>query len=299
MTGSQALGLKHEDVEERIDLLFYRPIGAALTRWLASTSVTPNQVSVASAIIGGLGGWFFFSDRLAINVLGMLAFVLANLLDSVDGQLARMKKMTSRLGRVLDGLAGVAIFGSIYLFLAIRLSREDGWPALLLGVLALLSQAFQNQMADYFRNAYLSCALRSARGELDTPADAGRLQKEARKAGRWYARILFRLYRDYVGRQELMAPRTARLHKRLAGLPPEERAEAAEYYRTLSRPLLPHLAWLATNVRMLALFAMLFAGVPRWFFPFNIVPLNIALVILVALNERNSQRVLARLGEPR
>jgi hypothetical protein len=291
--------LKHEDVEERIDLLFYRPVGATLTRWLATTSVTPNQVSVVSAIIGGIGGSFFLSDRLAVNAIGMLGFVLANLLDSVDGQLARMKKMTSRLGRVLDGLAGVAIFGSIYLSLAIRLSRDAGWPALLLGVLALLSQAFQNQMADYFRNAYLSCALPSAKGELDSQADAGRLHEAAQTKGHWYERVLFRIYRDYTGRQELMAPRTAKLHERLASLPEAERAEAAEHYRALSKPLLPHLAWLATNVRMLVLFAMLFAGVPGWFFPFNLVPLNIALAIVVALNERNSQRVLARLGEPR
>jgi len=291
--------LKHEDVEERIDLLFYRPLGAALTRWLASTSVTPNQVSVLSAVIGGIGGSFFLSDRLAVNVIGMLGFVLANLLDSVDGQLARMKGMTSRLGRVLDGVAGVAIFGSIYLFLAIRLSREDGWPALALGVLALLSQAFQNQMADYFRNAYLSCALPASRGELDSQADAARLHDEAQVRGRWFERVLFRIYRDYTWRQELMAPRTARLRERLAALTPERRAEAAEHYRALARPLLPHLAWLATNVRILVLFAMLFAGVPGWFFPFNIVPLNLALAVVVALNERNSRRVLARLGESR
>lgn len=299
MPGSQTLALKHEDVEERIDLLFYRPLGAALTRWLARTRVTPNQVSVLSAVIGGIGGSFFLSDRLAVNVIGMLGFVLANLLDSVDGQLARMKRMTSRLGRILDGVAGVVIFGSIYLFLAIRLSRDAGWPALLLGVLALLSQAFQNQMADYFRNAYLSCALPSAKGELDSQADAGRLHEEAREQGRWYTRLLFRIYRDYTWRQELMAPRTARLHKRLAGLPSAERAEAAEHYRALTRPLLPHLAWLATNVRMLVLFAMLFAGVPGWFFLFNLVPLNLALAIVVTLSERNSGRVLARLGEAR
>lgn len=299
MPGPQTLALKHEDVEERIDLLFYRPLGAALTRWLATTTVTPNQVSVLSAIIGGLGGAFFLSDRLAVNLLGMLGFVLANLLDSVDGQLARMKKMTSRLGRILDGVAGVAIFGSIYLFLAIRLSRDAGWPALLLGTLALASQACQNQMADYFRNAYLSCALPSAKGEFDSPDDAGRLHEQAQKKGRWYERVLFRIYRDYTWRQELMAPRTARLHRRLASLPPAERAGAAEHYRSLSRPLLPHLAWLATNVRMLVLFAMLFAGVPQWFFPFNLVLLNVALAVVVALNERNSQRVLAGLGESR
>lgn len=299
MPGSPTLALKHEDVEERIDLLFYRPLGAALTRWLAATPVTPNQVSVLSAVIGGIGGSFFLSDRLAVNAIGMLGFVLANLLDSVDGQLARTKKMTSRLGRVLDGLAGVAIFGSIYLFLAIRLSREIGWPALALGVLALLSQAFQNQMADYFRNAYLSCALPSVKGELDSQADAGRLHAEAQRKGRWYERVLFRVYRDYTWRQEVMAPRTARLHRRLAALTPAQRAEAADHYRALARPLLPHLAWLATNVRILVLFAMLFAGVPHWFFPFNIVPLNLALAVVVALNERNSGRVLARLGESR
>ncbi|MBP1635639.1 MAG: CDP-alcohol phosphatidyltransferase family protein [Acidobacteria bacterium] len=298
MGDAATLALKHEDIEERIDLVFYRPLGAALTQWLVPTAVTPNQVTFASAVVGGLGGVLFAFDSLPVNVGGMLAFVVANLLDSVDGQLARSKKMTSRLGRVLDGVAGAAIFGSIYLSLAIRLSRRDGWLALALGAAALLSQAVQNQMADYFRNAYLSCALPSSNGEMDSNADAGRLHAKAGN-GAWYRRLLFRVYADYVWRQEFLAPRTARLYHRLSALGPERRTEAAAEYRALARPLLPYLAWLATNLRMLVLFAMLFAGLPGWFFPFNLVPLNIALVALVALHERNSQRVLRRLGGTR
>jgi phosphatidylglycerophosphate synthase len=85
------LALKHEDVEERIDLLFYRPLGATLTRLLLPTSITPNQVTVASAVIGALAGHLFVYPGLLPNVLGMLGFVGANLLDSVDGQLARTK----------------------------------------------------------------------------------------------------------------------------------------------------------------------------------------------------------------
>jgi hypothetical protein len=125
------------------------------------------------------------------------------------------------------------------------------------------------------------------------------MHEDARKGGRWYRRALFRIYRDYVWRQELLAPRTARLHRRIAQLPPQARAEAAAFYRELSRPLLPHLAWIATNLRMIALFALILAGLPEWFFPLNIVPLNLALAIVVALNERNSGRVLRRLGEAR
>lgn len=58
----------------------------------------------------------------------------ANILDCVDGQLARLTGIKSAIGRILDGFAGDIWFASIYVGFALRLSHEYGtywfllWP---------------------------------------------------------------------------------------------------------------------------------------------------------------------------
>jgi len=50
----------------------------------------------------------------------MLLLVWANSFDSADGQLARMTKQYSPLGRILDGMSGDIWFITIYLCICLR-----------------------------------------------------------------------------------------------------------------------------------------------------------------------------------
>ena len=98
--------LKSMDTEEHIDLAFYRPIGYMWACLAKRLGVTPNAITIASIFLGiGAGIMFYFPD-MWLNVAGMLLLVWANSFDSADGQLARMTKQYSRLGRILDGLSG-------------------------------------------------------------------------------------------------------------------------------------------------------------------------------------------------
>ncbi|RXE60845.1 CDP-alcohol phosphatidyltransferase family protein, partial [Muribaculaceae bacterium Isolate-001 (NCI)] len=94
------------DTEEHIDLAFYRPIGFMWARLAARVGVTPNAITIASIFLGVGAGILFYYPQLWINVIGMLMLVWANSFDSADGQLARLTKQYSRLGRILDGLSG-------------------------------------------------------------------------------------------------------------------------------------------------------------------------------------------------
>lgn len=293
------LALKHSHIEERIDLLFYRPLGAVIARWLARTSATPDGVTIASGVIGALAGHALLYDTNLLDLVAIVGFVIANLLDSVDGQLARLTGRANRRGRILDGVAGAPMFASFHGHLAWRLYRGDGEPLVfLLALAALLSQAVQNWVADYYRNAYMACGLTGVKSELDTIETARRLEADARRRGGLLDRVLFRFYVGYVTRQEWLAPDTARLYRRLESLPPSDgrAGDARARYAALNRPLLKHLPWLATNVRMLVLFALVLAGRPSWFFPFTLGPLNLALVLMLLLHERNSRRVMREIA---
>ena len=82
--------LKSLDTEEFIDIHFYRPIGYRWALLFNRLNVSPNSVTVASIFIGIAAGICFYFQSLAINIVGMLLLVWANMYDSADGQLARM-----------------------------------------------------------------------------------------------------------------------------------------------------------------------------------------------------------------
>lgn len=50
----------------------------------------------------------------------MLLLIWANSFDSADGQLARMTHNYSRIGRILDGMAGDIWFATIYVAICLR-----------------------------------------------------------------------------------------------------------------------------------------------------------------------------------
>ena len=102
------------DTEETFDLIFYRPIGYAWACIAKKLGIKPNAITIASIFLGiGAGVMFYFND-IQLNIIGAILLVWANSFDSADGQLARMTKQYSRIGRILDGVSGDLWFASIY-----------------------------------------------------------------------------------------------------------------------------------------------------------------------------------------
>ena len=91
--------LKSMDTEETFDLIFYRPIGYGWALLAKKLGITPNAITIASIFLGVAAGVAFYYDNIWINIAGVILLVWADSFDSADGQLARMTKQYSRLGR--------------------------------------------------------------------------------------------------------------------------------------------------------------------------------------------------------
>src|SRR3989338_3558136 len=63
--------------------------------------VTPNQLTVVSAILFFIGAVLLFFVKIS-TIFVSFVFFLSILLDSMDGQLARLRGETSRYGALLD-----------------------------------------------------------------------------------------------------------------------------------------------------------------------------------------------------
>jgi 1L-myo-inositol 1-phosphate cytidylyltransferase / CDP-L-myo-inositol myo-inositolphosphotransferase len=116
-----------------------RPISLAISRLLAPTAITPNQMSVISVAVGLCGGPFFLSERATLQTIGALLFLAHSILDGCDGELARLKFAESRWGGVLDFWGDNVVHAVIFACMAIgwSLVAAAGWP-LLLGAAAVL-----------------------------------------------------------------------------------------------------------------------------------------------------------------
>ena len=98
--------LKSIETENLVDRIFYRPIGFQIAKALRNTGVTPNMITVISIFVGAATGFLFYHSDLKYNIYGILCLIFANILDCVDGQLARLTGIKSKIGRILDGFAG-------------------------------------------------------------------------------------------------------------------------------------------------------------------------------------------------
>ncbi|HTJ46941.1 MAG TPA: CDP-alcohol phosphatidyltransferase family protein [Kofleriaceae bacterium] len=102
-----------------------RPPAAIVVWLLRGTPVTPNQITFLSAIIAaGACAMFATLPGYAALVIAALVFELSFILDCADGMLARLRKVASPLGHLLDflmdELKAMLLFGCV----AIRMYRE-------------------------------------------------------------------------------------------------------------------------------------------------------------------------------
>ena len=282
---------KARDVEGFLDLHFYRKIGFRLALLFSKLKITPAQVTWCGAAFGIAAGHFYYYRDLRLNLLGMVLHVLRNAFDNADGQLARLTKQGSRSGRALDGLADNLVFLSVYAHLCLRYTAAGGshfvW---LLALAAGASHSLQSAAGDYFRNAYLYFAEGKARAELDA-SDALQVEFEhLRWADHPWKKFLHRLYLNYTRQQEWLAPRLSEL-QRAAGLTNDPALAAA--YRERNRPLLKWINLLATNPRMIVLFALLIIGQPIWYFIVELILLNLVLALLLRKESDICHQLLA------
>ncbi len=112
-----------------------------LTYWLCQTPVTPNMVTMAGAAVAVLIAWLFWHGHFATGAL--LTFVV-EVLDGVDGKLARTKLQFSRLGRQ-EAVIDYFCENSWYAALGAGLSAETGGThPYFLSALMILSDTADN-----------------------------------------------------------------------------------------------------------------------------------------------------------
>jgi phosphatidylglycerophosphate synthase len=105
-----------------VDRFVNRTVSARLTRWLIRSHVIPNQITCASLITGLGGAWLLGGGGMLKSLWGLVLFQLSVILDHVDGEVARLKFLSSPLGKWLDNVSDHAVDLAVIGFLTWRVA---------------------------------------------------------------------------------------------------------------------------------------------------------------------------------
>ncbi len=286
--------LKSMDTEEHIDLMFYRPVGYMWACIAKSLGVTPNAITIASIFLGIGAGVMFYFPELWMNVIGMLLLVWANSFDSADGQLARMTKQYSRIGRILDGLSGDLWFAAIYVAICLRENitsdffSHHTWVIWVVAVTTGLCHAKQAAMADYYRQFHLYFLKGEEGSELESSDNLKSKYAQLSWSKDFWKKITLMFYTNYTVSQESLTGNMQKLRAELRRRFPDGRIPTAfrEAFREKSLPLMKYTNILSFNWRVIALFTALFLQMPWLYFAFELTVLNVLLIYMIVRHER-------------
>jgi phosphatidylglycerophosphate synthase len=286
MNKEYTASLKSIETENIIDLFFYRPIGYQIARVLKHTRITPNMVTIFSIFVGAGTGFMFYLDNLTYTVIGILLLVSANILDCVDGQLARLTGIKSKIGRILDGIAGEIWFTSIYIFLALRLANAYGtaWffiPATISG----FSHMIQANITDYYKTLHLYFESKEKGKEFQNKEQI-REQRQEMKTG--LEKFIYSIYVIYTGVQEKLTPALQQLLECLHTRYGEDFPEhiRLNFRQKSSRLMKQCIDFLTFNGRTIVLFIVVLSGYVWIYFVYEIVILNIFLFVAIKKHEK-------------
>ncbi|MGA2973258.1 MAG: CDP-alcohol phosphatidyltransferase family protein [Candidatus Bathyarchaeia archaeon] len=127
--------------------LFFRPLSIRITRTLSKTSVTPTQITLISFGLRIIAAALFLTAHYWLSIIAAALLYFAQVLDCVDGEVSRVKKMSSKRGGLIDYFLDRLADFIVYLSIAIGLyfvGRRD--VVVMLGLFVIASNSLMTDI---------------------------------------------------------------------------------------------------------------------------------------------------------
>jgi len=201
--------LKLIEVEEIFDIFFYRPAAFLLVKAIYNTRIAPNHLTLTAIAMGIISGFFF---ALGDPVTGAFFFLVFNILDCSDGQLARLKRNGTPMGKIIDGLADYTATTAVFIGIAIGFADRQENQHLWLMLLALtgISIGIHSILVDFFRTRFLDYTLQQKSHFRENLTEFRKAYAIAKQKGHQLERFSIFIYLKYSALQKILAAKRKR-----------------------------------------------------------------------------------------
>lgn len=286
--------LKTTEAEEILDLLIYRPLAFLFVKATYSINITPNQVSSTAMLVGVAGGVLFGFGVYQYLIIGGCLYFLCNVLDCADGQIARLKKNGTKVGRIVDGFIDYVVSIAVFLGIAIGIVKMFNAHSLnlwgnsvlqinttayiwILTILAGISSAMQAFYFDFYRNKFLEYVHgRAASVENEIIEFTAEKQRMKAEGERGINLFLINIYLRYSALQL-----KSQANKEISIMKPDPQ----EYYRK-NKLLLRLWSFIGSTTHITLCIISSFLNNFELFLIVCIVPLNLLMLTLYFVQKR-------------
>lgn len=273
--------LKPLDVEEPIDVWVHRPLAYLLALAVAPTPVSPNFITCCSIALGtAAGACMLLRPSHELWLAGLLIFLSA-VFDCADGQLARMRKSSSPFGRMLDGLADLAVSISVVVGSAWIVWGKFGHP-LWRGLIAValvgattVTSSFHTTAFEHYKNVFVRLTHPTYKDGEDRETAIARYRADLAGYGT-VERVVWRLYLYFSQQQfEFLAHFDPFTDLSYSKYPPRSELTAEVYRRNAGRLMRLWRTWFGFGSLVFGLALFIGLGVPEVYLLFRLVGLNV------------------------
>ena len=279
--------LKMAEVEEVLDLFLYRPIAFLLVKSIYRTKITPDHLTLGAMVVGLTGGFLYAFGLPQTSIVGAIFYILFIILDCSDGQLARLKKNGTKIGRLLDGIADYIVVTAIYIGLAIGYSQKGDQPVKVLIILALsgISVTIQSLLVDYYRTRFLDIVLNRTNTFKDGINEyRDEYIKIKDQKGKWLEKNIIFIYLIY-----------SKIQKRIIGRKKRESSVTASPQDYYDKNRIMMRFWLIMGPSAIRTWLIICSFIGRFdiYFWVTIAGFNILSIILALIQHRIDKSYLA------
>ncbi len=279
-------------VEERFDLVFSRPFGLLFAKIAFKLNLTPTQVSVASLLTGVVGGILFtWQNDPMYAWSGAFLVVFAGILDSSDGQLARMTNSSTELGRIIDGIVDNFVFISMYFFSALYLVDTYGWfVSYGIATAAGYAHSLKSAVYEFHKSEYFYYVGNYETNRVPYAEEV----RNTYKRDTFFEKFVYYSYLDYCRKQEKQAfrPPTVREDLKKFAFSSSTRDRFLSLYEPLNQKMLFWWAWTGgSNIQRNGMLVAILLGYVEVYFILNVLSL-IAHFLVGSLQVKSDMKLL-------
>lgn len=275
---------KASEVDDFIDKHVLEPIAMVFSHLFIMLGLTPNMVTILSLIVGVIGGFLFYSQNFALNLLGIFLYFISAVFDTSDGQVARLTNHKSPVGRFLDGFCDTIVASSSYIALGLKLMKTNipftsiqfgYWIWIIVFYCGLFAHRKQCMMADYYRNLHLFFLKNKNGSELDRSKNIKVNDNDS-----FIMRFYHSSYKRYTANQEKNSPKLQILLNKIEENGNTVPKEMRTMFLNASSKYIKYTALLTFNLRTIALFVGVLFNLNFYFFVFVITVMEIMRIIM-------------------
>lgn len=151
----KTLKTKPDDTFLNIQSYLYVTSGQ-ITKFLFNTRVIPHQIIFLSMVFGIASSYLIVQSEIALVILGAVLLFYKNVLDKVDGSLARARGTASRRGRFYDSISDFIVNIAVFTAISCSLFKKYHDPIVFaVGYAAMISSMLQCSFFIYYQVSFI------------------------------------------------------------------------------------------------------------------------------------------------